>query len=950
MRGGNLRRHGVVPALIGGVMCAGLIAGVVTPVWAAESEGAGPSWPAGGFAMGDGVEGMIDEQSGAVSFALEVGGVLLGWDSRLVGVNRHGFGHGWKVAGVSFVDVTGGVRVFPADRGVFPASASTSSGLEGYTQQDLRFEQVPGALPARADGLVGERAYAFRLIELGGTVSYFDDRGDPVARVDAFANRMDWIWRPGDTHRLRTVITDVGVVTELDWSDPSRVEVATRAGTGTARVSVVQLDGGRVAGVVDPVGGHTTVTHTDGLVSRLAGVSGAVTGFSWRGLPGGSAAVDRVRLIDAGSGAVLSERIWEPVAGSASGWPTVQDASASAAAGGYSTSVSDGATRIVSEYSDRRVLTGRRVLTSDGSGERLVQETAFSSPGDTGAGLPPQAGRPERVAVTHWNAAGASRVVEESFEFDPLGRLVVAHDGSRYTYDALNRSVAETTAAGEVIVAAFWASGQRKQLTSLDPETGAQRETRFYWDGSTLLTDTHTADAGADAASGGERAAASYLNGLMRHARTTTRSAGAGPAYYGHDRHGNVAELTDGAGAVTARHTYDDYGARPAQAGETEPQATATQTVTATPSAAALVGQVAYQPFGYSGEYTNPTGTQHLQVRTYDPDDRRFHQFDLADQLNPYWYGNANPITYVDPSGRQGELDWLGLAVAGIGLALSFAGVALAGIAAGTAMTAVGSWSAVLTTTKVALGVTMGLSLADAGLAAALAVNDFGPKLFDEKVALGLGVTATALGLAGVFVGGARLFGRATTFDELSQQNVRPEVLAAWSLRFNRDGSDRYWKATLDSSELLDFGNHRFVPAMSGEAGAVAGKDLIPADVNAILVRQSAAFGDLGAWDILNPRFEPGTTSTQLEFLRKDMGGFADTSHSNSLGAYSSKRGAKAIVIDDGVVDGTDGRSTILVLRADAGSTEMLGRHVKSVHAQGLHLRFRLPGGEQEKF
>jgi len=310
-------------AMLAGLVCAGVLAGLVSPAWAAEPPDGG-GLPVGGFAVGDGVEAMVDERSGGLSFAVTAGGIGLAWDSRRIEADRYGFGFGWSVAGAGFVDVQGGVRVAPASGGVFAASSSVPSGLAGYELGDLRFEQQPGVVPARADGLVGERPYAFRLVELGGTRSYFDAAGDPVTSVDAFGNRMDWVWADEGSRRLTRTVSDLGVVAELDWSDPARVRVTTRAGAGeVAAASVMELDGGRVTGVVDPTGARASVGYTpDGLVARVAGASGAVTDVVWQRLADASVAVQRVRVVDGLSGAALSERSWAPAEGLASGWPT----------------------------------------------------------------------------------------------------------------------------------------------------------------------------------------------------------------------------------------------------------------------------------------------------------------------------------------------------------------------------------------------------------------------------------------------------------------------------------------------------------------------------------------------------------------------------------------------------------------------------------------------------
>ncbi|MDR5701382.1 RHS repeat-associated core domain-containing protein [Agromyces aerolatus] len=660
---------------VGILVCAGVVGGEISPVWAAApSRAVGATPAAGGFAVGDGVEGFVDERSGALSFELAAGGIALAWDSRLAGVDRFGFGEGWSIGGVGSVDIRGGLRVLPASGELVEADASVPSGLSGYELGDVRFEQVPGALPARGDGVAGERAYAYRLTELGGTVSYFSAAGDPVARVDAFGNRVDWEWDERAGHRLVGVVTDSGVATTLDWSDPGRVVVSTSVGARAPVRSVVAIEHGRLGGVLDAVGRRSAVGYSEaGLVSRLAGASGAAMEVGWRAMADGSSAVDRIRVIDALTGEAITERSWQPGEGVASGWPLVPDASAGAAVDDlrYSTAVSDGATRVVSEYSGRHLLVERQVLVRDASGERVAHEQSYTYPEADGE-LPVT--RPTHAAVTYLDALGAARTVEERFEFDDLGR---------------------------------------------------------------------------------------------------------------------VTDLTDRTGAVTERSGYDDYGVRLGGQADGE-----------TP-ASMLVGDVSRQPFGYAGEYTDPTGGQHLEVRTYDPETRRFQQLDPADQHNAYWYGNANPITHVDPTGRTGEPDWLAIALAGAGLMLSFIGLGVAAGTAGAAIAGAGSWAAVLTGTKVALGVTIGAAALDVGIGAALAFDQAVFDVIDDDVELGLSVATLALGAMSGATGLFARFRPPKNLREAVQKFWSNWELTAWRLRHTKDGRLKAYQHTTEEGQLV---------------------------------------------------------------------------------------------------------------------------------------------------
>ncbi|KAA9110502.1 RHS repeat-associated core domain-containing protein [Microbacterium rhizomatis] len=398
------------------------------------------------------MEGLIDERVGSLSLDVPIKGLGLRWDSRSVGVDQVGFGSGWVVSGLGRVGVTGGVKVFPASGGVYDADASVPSGMAGYVLGDVVFSQIVGVLPGRVDGSVGDREYGFVLSQTGGTTTYFSAVGDPVAQVDVFGNRTDWTWARDGSRRLERVIDQVGVVTGLDWSDPAVVRVTRGVGGVSVVAGVVELDGGLVTGVVDAVGGRTAVGyHPSGLISRIAGVSGAVTEVAWQTLADGSSAVDRVRVVDGLTGAELSAREWDAVSGVASGWPVyagerdVFDSGDSRFR--YQTVVSDGATRVVSEYNSTHLLIDRSVEVTTPNGPVVLQEQGFAYLGTEGDGvplpwdLPEQFNRPTETEVTFRDAAGRERSTSEEYEFDTFGRPTsqIAVDGAvtKTVYDEM---------------------------------------------------------------------------------------------------------------------------------------------------------------------------------------------------------------------------------------------------------------------------------------------------------------------------------------------------------------------------------------------------------------------------------------------------------------------------------------------------------------------------------
>ncbi|KAA9108016.1 RHS repeat protein [Microbacterium rhizomatis] len=454
--------------------CLVLGLGAVSAIAAEGDDGAAGATPVvGGFGLGDGVEGLIDERVGSFSLGLPAAGLGLQWDSRAIGADEVGFGPGWTLSGLGRVGVTGGLTVFPASGGAYPADASVPSGLAGYVLGDVVFSQTGGMLPGRADGQVGDREYAFTLSQTGGTTTYFSATGQPFTQVNAFKNRTDWEWETTAPHRLQRVIDGLGVVTGVDWSDPAAVTITrttgtgTRTGTGTGTgtgtpsvvSSVAERDGDHVIGMIDPTGGRVSVGYdTTGRISRISGVSGATTEVSWQTLADGSTAVDKVRVIDGLTGQELSAREWDALTAVASGWPVYAGESDVFSSGDntfhYQTALSDGATRVISEYNSTHLLIDRSVEVTTPSGPVTLQEQAFEYPGTEDDkvpapwDLPAQFNRPTTTHVIFRDTAGRERDTSEQYEYDTYGRLTshTSTDGAvtETTYD-------DTVPAGEVL-------------------------------------------------------------------------------------------------------------------------------------------------------------------------------------------------------------------------------------------------------------------------------------------------------------------------------------------------------------------------------------------------------------------------------------------------------------------------------------------------------------------
>jgi RHS repeat-associated protein len=181
-------------------------------------------------------------------------------------------------------------------------------------------------------------------------------------------------------------------------------------------------------------------------------------------------------------------------------------------------------------------------------------------------------------------------------------------DGSLYSYDARNRLISAHL-NGENITYAYRPDGMRASKMTADATV------EHIWDGADIIANV----------SGG--AATRYVRG----ANLILSSTGAATEYYSYNAHGDVVQLTDGAGAVIRGYSYDAFGVEGApDEGDSN-------------------------PFRYCGEYWDgETGTYYLRARYYAPGTGRFWSEDpIRDGFNWYTYCYNSPITFHDPSGLK---------------------------------------------------------------------------------------------------------------------------------------------------------------------------------------------------------------------------------------------------------------------------------------------------------
>ncbi|MBG0817985.1 LamG-like jellyroll fold domain-containing protein, partial [Planomonospora sp. ID82291] len=161
--------------------------------------------------------------------------------------------------------------------------------------------------------------------------------------------------------------------------------------------------------------------------------------------------------------------------------------------------------------------------------------------------------------------------------------------------------------------------------------------------------------------------------------RMTSRTKGADQQKFTYSGLSNdLATVTDGTGAVRAKYGRDPFGDLVSLSEGGDPALGVMSDlhgdVVATFSGTALADSVAYDPFGqviqrtgikrsvgYQGEYTDPdSGKVNMHARWYQPGTGGFASRDSATlapdpsvQANRYTYGNAGPLTNIDPSGHE---------------------------------------------------------------------------------------------------------------------------------------------------------------------------------------------------------------------------------------------------------------------------------------------------------
>jgi RHS repeat-associated protein len=233
------------------------------------------------------------------------------------------------------------------------------------------------------------------------------------------------------------------------------------------------------------------------------------------------------------------------------------------------------------------------------------------------------------LGVTDYTYDAADRLLTAgatAFTWDADGNMLTK--GSQaFTYDAINR-LTQVVSGTLTVGYAYEGDGRRASKTVNGAKTNYTYDTIAGL--AYVLTET----------TGGDTSLYTYGTDLI----ADTNPAGV-QSYYHTDGLGSTRGLTSGSGQVTARYTYDAFGATRSSSG--------TGSTT----------------FKFAGEQMDgETGLIYLRARYYDPGTGRFLTKDpipglaeFSQTINPYVYVGNNPVNLTDPKGELAPLVAAGL-------------------------------------------------------------------------------------------------------------------------------------------------------------------------------------------------------------------------------------------------------------------------------------------------
>ncbi len=256
-------------------------------------------------------------------------------------------------------------------------------------------------------------------------------------------------------------------------------------------------------------------------------------------------------------------------------------------------------------------------------------------------------------SVGNWNSKTTGGVPEARAhnvmnEVTLIGATGISHDAQgnltddgsyAYAYDEEQRLVEVVRKSDNQVVGVYSYDALSRRVVQISNPSGVPVETRFVYDRAREIEEQDGVGA----------TRASYIYGTFLDEPVAMDRAGS-RLFYHSNALWSVVALTDGAGAVVERYSYDASGSVSVTDG-------AGVAVSAngwgTPHSA--VGN----PYLFTGRRLDEeAGLYHYRARFYDPVKGRFLQRDpvgYADGPNLYEYANSAPTSHIDPWGLNGE-------------------------------------------------------------------------------------------------------------------------------------------------------------------------------------------------------------------------------------------------------------------------------------------------------